>query len=60
VADQDALTDCLGGWLVNPAARKSVADAAAATIEKLGGALDRTIAALEPYLMQLRLEQRVS
>jgi 3-deoxy-D-manno-octulosonic-acid transferase len=60
VADQDALTDCLGGWLVNPGARKSVADAAAATIEKLGGALDRTIAALEPYLMQLRLEQGVS
>jgi 3-deoxy-D-manno-octulosonic-acid transferase len=57
VADQDALTDCLGGWLVNATARKAVADAAAATIEKLGGALDRTVAALEPYLMQLRLEQ---
>ena len=60
VADQGALTDCLGLWLVNPGARKAVADAAVATIEKLGGALDRTIAALEPYLMQLRLEQRVS
>jgi 3-deoxy-D-manno-octulosonic-acid transferase len=60
VADQGALTDCLGLWLVNPGARKAVADAAAATIEQLGGALDRTIAALEPYLMQLRLEQRVS
>jgi 3-deoxy-D-manno-octulosonic-acid transferase len=57
VADQDALTDCLGGWLGNATARKAVADAAAATIEKLGGALDRTVAALEPYLMQLRLEQ---
>jgi 3-deoxy-D-manno-octulosonic-acid transferase len=60
VADQGALTDCLSLWLVNPGARKAVADAAAATIEKLGGALDRTIAALEPYLMQLRLEQGVS
>ena len=60
VADQGALTDCLGLWLVNPGARKAVADAAVATIEKLGGALDRTIAALEPYLMQLRLEQGVS
>ena len=56
VADQDDLTDCLGGWLVNATARKAVADAAAATIEKLGGALDRTVAALEPYLMQFRLE----
>jgi 3-deoxy-D-manno-octulosonic-acid transferase len=60
VADQDALTNCLGRWLVNPTARQAAADAAAATIERLGGALDRTIAALEPYLMQLRLEQGVS
>jgi 3-deoxy-D-manno-octulosonic-acid transferase len=60
VADQDALTSCLGVWLVNPTARKAVADAAVSTIEKLGGALDRTFAALEPYLMQLRLEQQAS
>jgi len=60
VADQDALTSCLGVWLVNPTARKAAADAAASTIEKLGGALDRTLAALEPYLMQLRLEQQAS
>jgi 3-deoxy-D-manno-octulosonic-acid transferase len=60
VADQDALTSCLSVWLVNPTARKAVADAAASTIEKLGGALDRTLAALEPYLMQLRLEQQAS
>jgi len=39
---------------------RACADAAAATIEKLGGALDRTLAALEPYLMQLRLEQQAS
>jgi 3-deoxy-D-manno-octulosonic-acid transferase len=60
VADLDALTNCLAAWLVNPTARKAVADAATATIGKLGGALDRTLAAIEPYLMQLRLEQRVS
>jgi hypothetical protein len=29
-------------------------------VDKLGGALERTLAALEPYLMQLRLEQRAS
>jgi 3-deoxy-D-manno-octulosonic-acid transferase len=57
VADKDALASCLATWLVNPTARKAVADAAAGTIETLSGALDRTLAALEPYLMQLRLEQ---
>jgi hypothetical protein len=35
-----------------------VADAAQKTVETLGGALKNTLAALEPYLMQLRLEQR--
>jgi 3-deoxy-D-manno-octulosonic-acid transferase len=60
VANEEALTTCLAGWLANPTARKAVADAAAATVDKLGGALDRTLTALEPYLMQLRLEQRAS
>jgi hypothetical protein len=27
-------------------------------VQTLGGALERTLAALDPYLMQLRLEQR--
>jgi 3-deoxy-D-manno-octulosonic-acid transferase len=60
VADEEALIACLGNWLGNAGSRRAVADAAAATIARLGGALDRTVAALEPYLMQLRLEQRVS
>jgi 3-deoxy-D-manno-octulosonic-acid transferase len=59
-ADEEALTNCIAGWLADPAARKAAADAAATTVEKLGGALERTLAALEPYLMQLRLEQRTS
>jgi 3-deoxy-D-manno-octulosonic-acid transferase len=57
-ADEEALTNCIAGWLADPAARKATADAAATTVEKLGGALERTLAAIEPYLMQLRLEQR--
>jgi len=60
VADTEGLTACLHGWLVNPAARKAIADAGSLTVSKLGGALERTISALEPYLMQLRLEQRAS
>jgi len=29
-------------------------------VRQLGGALNRTLAALDPYLVQLRLEQRAS
>ena len=57
VADEEALAARLGVWLAAPAARQAAADAAAATIKKLGGALDRTWAALDPYLIQLRLEE---
>ncbi len=60
IADDEALTTCLAGWLANAAARKAVADAAMGTVRQLSGALERTLAALEPYLIQLRLEQRAS
>jgi 3-deoxy-D-manno-octulosonic-acid transferase len=57
VTDESALTARLGEWLADPAAHQIVTDAAAKTLEQLGGALKRTLAALDPYLMQLRLEQ---
>lgn len=60
VADQDALMIRLSQWLADPSAREAVVKAAAGTMEKLGGALERTLAAIDPYLMQLRLEQRAS
>jgi 3-deoxy-D-manno-octulosonic-acid transferase len=60
VTDEEALLAELSGWLHNPAARSAVADAATRTVQTLGGALERTLAALDPYLMQLRLEQRAS
>ncbi len=60
IADEEALTACLANWLARPVTRKAVADAALVTVGKLSGALERTLAALEPYLMQLRLEQRAS
>jgi 3-deoxy-D-manno-octulosonic-acid transferase len=60
VPDADALTDRLADWLANPAARSAVAQAAKDTAEQLGGALERTLAALDPYLMQLRLERPAS
>jgi 3-deoxy-D-manno-octulosonic-acid transferase len=60
IADEEELIACLAGWLGHPAARKAVADAALVTVDKLGGALERTFAALEPYLMQLQLERQTS
>ena len=47
----------LGQLLADPerATQRSAA-AAERVVEQLGGALERTLAALEPYLLQLRLE----
>jgi 3-deoxy-D-manno-octulosonic-acid transferase len=60
VADEEALIARLGAWLADPEARTAVANAGAQTVDRLSGALERTLAALDPYLMQLRLEQRAS
>ena len=53
---QEALVKQLGQLLADPAARELSVAAAERVVEQLGGALDRTLAALEPYLLQLRLE----
>ena len=52
----EALVKQLGQLLADPAARDSALVASSRVVEELGGALDRTLAALEPYLLQLRLE----
>jgi 3-deoxy-D-manno-octulosonic-acid transferase len=52
------LTLRIGAWLRDAAAREHVAQAALKTVERLGGALDRTFAAIEPYLMHLRIQHR--
>jgi 3-deoxy-D-manno-octulosonic-acid transferase len=54
--DQEMLVKHLGQLLADPAAREKQAANAAHVVGQLGGALDRTLAALEPYLMQLRIE----
>jgi 3-deoxy-D-manno-octulosonic-acid transferase len=54
--DEDALVKQIGQLLANPDSRKAMVAASAQVVEDLGGALERTLAALEPYLLQLRLE----
>jgi 3-deoxy-D-manno-octulosonic-acid transferase len=52
----EALVKQLGQLLADPAARDLSIAAGERVVVQLGGALDRTLAALEPYLLQLRLE----
>jgi len=56
VGDTDRLAKQAGTWLKDEAARKRIVAAGQKTVDGLGGALERTLAALDPYLLQLRLE----
>ena len=58
VADADRLTAAFGALLSDTAARRRATEAAQATVDALGGALERTLDSLEPYLMQLQLGGR--
>jgi 3-deoxy-D-manno-octulosonic-acid transferase len=60
IADADHLTEGFGAWLAAPAARTRAAEAARSTVDALGGALERTLQTLDPYLMQIRLSQRAT
>jgi len=53
---QEALVKQLGQLLADPVAREKIQRAGHGVVEQLGGALERTLTALEPYLLQLRLE----
>jgi 3-deoxy-D-manno-octulosonic-acid transferase len=59
-ATQEALVRQLGQLLADPAARETLLRAGHGVVERLGGALERTLTALEPYLLQLRLEMGVA
>jgi len=58
VTDAAKLALRVGAWLGDDELRQGVADAARRTVDALGGALERTAAALDPYLMQLRQDYR--
>jgi 3-deoxy-D-manno-octulosonic-acid transferase len=57
VADPSKLTAGLASMLARQDVRADVADAAYRTVTALGGALERTLTSLDPYLMQLRLQR---
>ncbi len=56
----EALVKQLGQLLADPVARDASVAASMRVVQQLGGALDRTLSALEPYLLQLRLEMGVA
>jgi len=58
VVDASKLPAALGAMMAQPEARTRIAEAARMTVESLGGALERALQSLDPYLMQLRLHQR--
>lgn len=58
VPDGDALRDAVIELLGNGALIRDMARAAGAAVEGLGGATERTLAAIEPYLAPLQAELR--
>ena len=58
VTDVGKLAVRIGAWLKDAGERAAVVAAGKEVVQTLGGALDRTLTALEPYLVQLRLERR--
>ncbi|MGH6679603.1 MAG: 3-deoxy-D-manno-octulosonic acid transferase [Bradyrhizobium sp.] len=52
----EALVKQLGQLLADPARRDQMVAASERVVRELGGALDKTLAVLEPYLLQVRLE----
>ena len=53
VQDATRLAGCITAWLTDNQQRCAVTEAGLRTVESLGGALDRTSQALEPYLTPL-------
>jgi 3-deoxy-D-manno-octulosonic-acid transferase len=58
VLNTGKLTVRIGAWLKDEEARGQAARAGLKAMDPLVGALERTVAALDPYLMQFRLEPR--
>jgi len=58
VPDAGKLTVRIGAWIKHAAERERTASAAKDCVDKFGGGLARTVAALDPYFMQLQIQSR--
>jgi 3-deoxy-D-manno-octulosonic-acid transferase len=58
VGDANSLAARAGAWLKDASERAAVAAAARATVQAMGGALERTLLHLEPYLTRIGREPR--
>lgn len=59
VDDAGELMALIGAWIRDGTARTAVAEQAHDYVDKLSGALGRTLSALDPYLMPLRSKEAV-
>jgi 3-deoxy-D-manno-octulosonic-acid transferase len=60
VTDAGELATRIGAWITDRAEREGIAERARNYVDKLGGALDLTVSALEPYFMQLRIQNHTA
>jgi 3-deoxy-D-manno-octulosonic-acid transferase len=58
VTDGDSLTRALADLLSDTGLTRDMARAAAVAVENLGGALERTMQAIDPFILQTKLEAR--
>lgn len=58
VTDERSLAATAFTLLKDHAARRRMVEAGQITVDRLGGALERTLVAIGPYLVQIRLERR--
>jgi 3-deoxy-D-manno-octulosonic-acid transferase len=57
VTDSSKLTVRVGAWLKDAEVRKTVAEKGLQSVDMLAGALERTVSAINPYLVELRLQR---
>ena len=58
VRDVGALAEAVGALLSDVSSMRKMARAASETVERVGGACDRILQALEPYFLQMQVQRR--
>jgi len=58
VTDAGTLAAQIAAWIKDGTARERAAASARRCVDRLGGALERTVGALEPYFIALRIQNR--